>query len=74
MVLFIVTFSCITWVRRNLNLSFAKANMCTVHLYILFSVTDISAVVKALNNADRSSCHLEAGLNDSVVCGRATRL
>jgi len=45
-----------------------------VHLYILFSVTDISAVVKALNNADRSSCHLEAGLNDSVVCGRATRL
>jgi len=35
-------------------------------LYILFSVTDISAVVKALNNADRSFCHLEAGLTDSV--------
>jgi hypothetical protein len=43
-------------------------------VYILFSVTDISAVVKALNNADRNSCHLEAGLTDAVICGRATRL
>lgn len=42
-----------------------------MHSYILFSVTDILAVVKALNNADKSSCHLDAGLVDSVTCGHA---